>query len=144
MTADQVFHAANLVALIGWLVLAAGVVLKRVFWRDVVAGQIWPLALSLAYLCLMVFFWAKTEGGFDSLANVQRLFTYHWAAMAGWAHYLAFDLFVGAHIAKRVMDEGLPRLALIVLLPLTFMFGPIGFVGFYLTQLLFRKVSAQS
>ena len=56
VTADQVFQIANLVALLGWLMLVAGVVLKRVFWRDVVAGQIWPLALSLAYLCLMVFF----------------------------------------------------------------------------------------
>ena len=142
MTADQIFQIANPLALLGWGILVAGIIFKRPFWRDVIAGQIWPIGFSAVYACLILFFWAKTDGGFDSLANVQKLFTYPWAALAGWVHYLAFDLFVGSHIAKRVMDEGLPRLVLIVLLPLTFLFGPIGYLGFHITRLAFRKVSA--
>ena len=141
MTPEFVFQTANAVAIFGWLVLAAAILLKKPFWRDAVAGQVWPLTFSMAYTALILFFWMKSDGGYDSLANVQKLFSNAWVAEAGWIHYLAFDLFVGAHIAKRVMEEGLPRLALILLLPLTFLFGPIGFLGFYITRLLFRKVS---
>ena len=142
MKPDFVFQIANIAAVSGWLILAAAIVLKKPFWRDVIVGQVWPTAFSFAYTCLILFFWAKAEGGFDSLAHVQQLFTFPWAALAGWVHYLAFDLFIGAHISKRVMEEGLPRLSLVVLLPLTFMFGPIGYLGFQLTRGAFRKVSA--
>jgi hypothetical protein len=76
---------------------------------------------------LIAIFWSSTEGGFDTLANVQKLFTSPWAALAGWIHYLAFDLFIGALLARKVMEAGLPRLVLVPVLPLTFLFGPIGF-----------------
>lgn len=142
VTVDFIFQMANMAAVLGWLVLAAAIILKKPVWRDVIVGQLWPAAFSILYSGLILFFWAKAEGGFDSLPNVQKLFTYPWAALAGWVHYLAFDLFVGAQIAKRVMDEGLPRLTLIVLLPLTFMFGPIGYIGFQVTRLAFGNVSA--
>jgi hypothetical protein len=144
MTADQLFQIANPVALLGWIVLIAAVIFKKPLWRDVIAGQAWPTGLAFVYTCLVVFFWGKAEGGFDTLANVQMLFTDPWIVLAGWVHYLAFDLFIGNHIAKRVMEEGLPRLTLIILLPLTFMFGPIGYLGFHITRLALRKVSAVS
>ena len=142
MTADQVFQIANPVALLGWIILIAGVIFKRNIWRDIFAGQVFPTLLSLVYTCLIVFFWTKAEGGFDALPNVQKLFTYSWAALAGWVHYLAFDLFVGAHISRRVTEEGISRLVLIILLPLTFLFGPIGYLGFHLSRLMFREVRA--
>lgn len=144
MTADQVFQIANPVALLGWIVLIGGVVFNKSQWRDVIAGQVFPTALSLVYTCLIVFFWARAEGGFDTLPNVQKLFTYPWAALAGWVHYLAFDLFVGAYISRRVMEDGISRLVLIPLLPLTFMFGPIGYLGFQLTRLAIHKVRTVS
>lgn len=142
MTPELIFQMANVFAVLGWLVLAAAIVFKKPFWRDVVAAQVWPVALSIAYTGLIIFFWAKSEGGFDSLANVQKLFTSPWVALAGWMHYLAFDLFVGAYIAKRIAKENLPQLSLVILLPLTFLFGPIGYVGFQMTRLAFRNVSA--
>jgi Domain of unknown function (DUF4281) len=144
MTADLLFQITNPVALIGWIVLSAAIIFKKPIWRDVIAGQAWPTALSFLYLVLIMFFWDKAEGGFDTLANVQKLFTSPWAALAGWVHYLAFDLFVGSHIARRVMEEGLPRLTLVVLLPLAFMFGPIGYLGFHIVRLAFARVSAAS
>ena len=141
MSAADVFQIANPAALVGWLVLITSVILNKPVLRDQLAGRWWPLGLSAAYSALIIFFFFKAPGGFDTLANVQLLFTSEWAALAGWIHYLAFDLFMGAWIAKRVMDEGLTRLLLIPLLPLTFMFGPMGFLGFEVTRLLFRRAA---
>jgi uncharacterized membrane protein YhaH (DUF805 family) len=138
MTASTVFQMANFAAMLGWLILAAGIIFKRPFWRDVVAGWLWPLALSLLYAVLIGFFFFKADGGFDSLAHVQKLFTYEWAALAGWIHYLAFDLFMGAHVARRLIDAGCSRWWLVAMLPLTFMFGPIGFLAAELVLALTR------
>ena len=136
MTAGQLFSIANPIALLGWLVLVYAVFRRNNFLRDQIAGRWWPLGLSALYLVLILFFFGKAEGGFDSLDNVQRLFTSPWAALAGWVHYLAFDLFVGAWIARQHMEAGLPRWPLIAILPLTFLFGPIGFVAFEVSRLL--------
>ncbi len=142
MTASFVFSLANPFALAGWIILIFAIVRKRPFWRDTVAGLWWPLALSALYTLLIIFFFFKAQGGFDTLENVQLLFTAPWAALAGWVHYLAFDLFIGAWISKRVMEEGMPRLLLIVLLPLTFMFGPAGLLALAVCRLAFAKVVA--
>lgn len=130
MTASGLFSAFNMLAMAGWITLALGIALKRDWLRDVVAGTYIPVAISAAYLVLIVFFFAGAAGGFDTLENVQKLFTSPWAALAGWIHYLAFDLFMGARIARGFAERGLPRWPLVLLLPLTFLFGPIGYLAF--------------
>ncbi len=144
MTAIFLFSVVNAIALLGWIILAIGVILQRPFLRDVVAGLVWPLGFSALYTALILFFFRSAPGGFDSLAHVQLLFTSPWAALAGWVHYLAFDLFIGAWIARAVTDRGVTRLVLVLLLPLTFLFGPIGLAGFFISRLALenRKVSA--
>jgi hypothetical protein len=130
MTASGLFSVFNMLAMSGWIILALGVILKRDWLRDVVAGTYIPVAISGTYLILIVFFFTGAEGGFDTLENVQKLFTSPWAALAGWIHYLAFDLFMGARIARGMAEQGLPRWPLILLLPITFLFGPIGYLAF--------------
>jgi Domain of unknown function (DUF4281) len=139
MTADFMFRLANPVALLGWIILGVGIVWNKPFLRDVIAGRLWPLGLSAFYTILIGAFFFKAEGGFDTLANVQKLFTFPWAALAGWVHYLAFDLFMGATISRDIMKLGISRLFLIILLPLTFMFGPIGYVGFVIVRTALAK-----
>lgn len=130
MTAENVFLIANSFALGGWLVLVFAVLRKHDWLRDRVAGCWWPLALCVLYAVLIALFFGRTEGGFDSLANVKLLFTSDWAALAGWVHYLAFDLFIGSWIARETMQKGIGRLWLVLLLPATFLFGPIGLLLF--------------
>lgn len=139
MTADFLFSLANPAALLGWIILGVGIVWNKPFLRDEIAGRVWPLGLSVLYTILIGAFFLKAEGGFDTLANVQKLFTFPWAALAGWVHYLAFDLFMGAVISRDIMRLGISRLFLIVLLPLTFMFGPIGYVGFVIVRTTLAK-----
>lgn len=136
MTAAQVFAIVNPAALLGWLILVFAVFRRSAWLRDEIAGRWFPMVFAALYTVLIIFFFGRSEGGFDTLANVQRLFTSEWTALAGWVHYLAFDLFIGALIAKRVMETGMSRLWLIALLPLTFLFGPVGLLCFEGARLL--------
>lgn len=134
VTAENSFLVANTTALCGWLILIFAVIFKRDWLRDHVAGFWWPVALSVSYAILIVLFFGKAEGGFDTLANVKQLFTSDWAALAGWVHYLAFDLFIGSWIAKEVMNRSISRLWLMIILPSTFMLGPIGLLFFAIAK----------
>ena len=144
MTPEALFSAFSLIAMAGWLALAAGVVLRRPWLRDTLAGTYIPVALSAAYAILIGFFFFGAEGGFDSLENVQKLFTAPWVALAGWVHYLAFDLFMGARIARGMEKQGLPRWPLVVLLPVTFMFGPAGYLAFEVLKATNLRLKAAS
>ena len=141
MTPELIFGPANWFAMLGWLVLIAGVVMKRASLRDNVAGIYWPLVLSVGYCIAMgLGFGAFSAGGsFETLAGVRQLFTNDWALLAGWVHYLAFDLFVGAWIARDTERAGLSRWFLIPVLPLTFMFGPAGLLLFKIVKTAFGK-----
>jgi Domain of unknown function (DUF4281) len=127
---DLVFSAANGVALLGWLALAASPPSARwagAVWR--VTGRVLPLGFAFLYAALLLAA-EPTGGGFDSLAAVQRLFTSPHALAAGWVHYLAFDLFVGSWIAERAAGLRLHHLLVLPLLALTFLFGPLGYAAF--------------
>ena len=133
MTPDQWFQIANPVALAGWLVLLASPFLPK--WSDRIAGYAIPLALSVGYSALVLAFWSRAQGGFDSLANVGKLFETRELLLAGWVHYLAFDLFIGAWQVRIARAEGL-RFALVVpCLVLTFLFGPAGLLAFLAIRL---------
>ena len=58
------------------------------------------------------------------------LFTSPEIALAGWVHYLAFDLFVGAWEVRTARREAIPHLLVLPCLVLTFLFGPVGFLLF--------------
>ena len=142
MTPEILFGLANATAGLGWLVLTAGAITKRSFLYQTLTGQVWPFGLCALYTLLIIFFWGKAEGGFDSLAHVQQLFQSPWLLVAGWVHYLAFDLFIGAWITTQVIARALPRLVLLALLPLTFLFGPIGLLGYFVCHLAFDRTLA--
>jgi hypothetical protein len=130
MAVAEVFSFANLFALVGWGILVLAVVVRRPWWRDAIAGMAWPILLSVLYIAALAIGWGDSEGSFASLADVRSLFASDWMLLAGWVHYLAFDLFVGAWIAAAADQAKLSRLCLVPILPLTFMFGPAGFFLF--------------
>jgi len=128
MNPDALFQAANTTALAGWLVLAASPRLP--VWADRIAGFAIPALLSIGYAALILTFWSGAQGGFDTLANVMALFTRPEIVLAGWVHYLAFDLLIGAWEVRTGRAEGIPFLLVLPCLALTFLFGPIGFLAF--------------
>ncbi len=126
MNAETLFSIVNTTALAGCLFL---VFVPRWNWtrKIVISGGI-PLLLSVAYLILIVMFFGQTEGSFGSLEGVMKLFTNKWGVLAGWIHYLAFDLFVGSWEVKDSQEKGISHWFVIPCLILTFMLGPIGFL----------------
>ena len=71
---------------------------------------------------------AGSAGGFASLAAVATLFSNPWLLLAGWTHYLAFDLFVGSWEVRDARERGIPHLCVLPCLALTFLFGPAGWL----------------
>jgi hypothetical protein len=128
MPPEALFPNANLLALTGWATLALSPLSPR--WSDRIAGVGLPLILSVGYTGLVLAFWSRAPGGFDTLPNVMALFTVPEIALAGWVHYLAFDLLIGAWIARTARAEGIAHLFVLPCLGLTFLFGPAGFLAF--------------
>jgi Domain of unknown function (DUF4281) len=120
---------------LGWLALVFAPLWPR--WSERVAGLAIPLVLSVGYAALVLVYWTRAPGGFGSLPDVMTLFTTPGIALAGWVHYLAFDLFIGAWITRSARTEGIPHLLVLPCLLLTFLFGPAGFLAFTALRAIF-------
>ncbi len=129
MTPTEVFSYANLMAMPMWLLLI--VLPKWKVTRFLIDYKIIPLALSLIY-AIYIFIAITTGGGMDfgSLESVMALFTKENAVLAGWVHYLAFDLLVGMWIIDQNRTLKIHQLLIAPCLVGTFMLGPVGFLLF--------------
>jgi hypothetical protein len=128
MPPETLFQFANPLAMIGWLCLALAPLAPR--WADRIGGFGIPVILSLVYVAVILGYWWQGQGGFDSLANVMLLLSDPWMALAGWVHFLAFDLFIGGWIVRQARIEGVRHLIVLPCLVLTFLFGPAGLILF--------------
>lgn len=129
MTLDSLFSLCGAAVVPGWLLLA---VAPR--WsptRVLVRSGALSLLLAAAYLVLIVCYYPGAAGGFGSLAEVARLFESRPLLLAGWVHYLAFDLFVGAWETGDAETRGVSHLLVVPCLALTFLFGPIGLLAYF-------------
>lgn len=130
MSPETIFSICNLAALLGWVLLIGA---PRWRWTlQIVRSGILPMILALVYLALIVASFGNMEGSFNSLAEVAKLFRNEWVLLAGWVHYLAFDLFVGSWEVDDASERRLPHLLVIPCLALTFLLGPIGFLAYRL------------
>ncbi len=128
-TPEQFFGWGGQAAMLGWLIL---IFLPR-RWPQLLwlPRFIIPFGLSLLYSGLAMAHIATVEGGgFGSLAEVKVLLSNDWALLAGWVHYLAFDLFIGGWIAVKADEVGINRVIQAPILLATFMAGPLGLALF--------------
>jgi hypothetical protein len=133
MTPEGLFSIVNPIAVVGWILL---VVLPRQRRAANIATWAIPGLLAIAYVFVVATHIVSSPGGFSSLPAVATLFANPWLLLAGWIHYLAFDLFIGSWEARDARERGVPHLALVPCLLLTFLFGPAG----WLLYLLARRV----
>lgn len=137
MKAEQIFSIVNLIAMISWIILA--IAPRWIFTGKIILSGGIPLLLSTAYLILIVLFFGKANGGFGSLPEVMKLFTNEWIALAGWIHYLAFDLFVGVWEVKDARSKNISHWFVIPCLFLTFMLGPVGLLLYIILRSFLAK-----
>ena len=126
MTPEQIFSIVNLVATVAWIML---VLLPRQQWvTGVVTSLIVPMLFAFIYVGIVVTTFGRTPGGFSTLGAVATLFSSPWALLAGWIHYLAFDLLIGTWEVRDARERGVPHLLVVPCLILTFLFGPAGWL----------------
>ncbi|MGE8721293.1 ABA4-like family protein [Leptospira terpstrae] len=134
MNPSLIFKIANGITVLSWLVLILSPnqtkVIRplRVFVSGLVLGGVYVFSILIGN--------GQAEGDFSSLESVRSLFANDYFLLAGWIHYLAFDLFLGTWEAEDGAKEGINRWILVPVLTLTFYFGPAG----WLMYLVFRFV----
>jgi hypothetical protein len=137
MNLETLFTIASTIALPGWLLL-----ILTPWWRwatQLIAPFVIPLILALMYAYLMVTSLAKAHGDFNSLAGVRGLFEVDALLLAGWIHYLAFDLFIGSWEVRDSRRRGIPHLLVVPCLICTFMLGPIGLALYFAIRAAARR-----
>jgi uncharacterized membrane protein YozB (DUF420 family) len=132
MSADKLFSICNFLALAGWLLLVFGG--RRRWVSSLLTGAILPLLFAAAYLVLLVAHFRESSGGFGSPTDVAALFSNHWMLLAGWIHYLAFDLFVGSWEVRDAEERGISQWLVLPCLFFTFMFGPLGLMMYFMVR----------
>ncbi len=139
---ELVFSLAGVLAMGGWLVLLLSPLMP--IWSDRIAGLFIPVLLSGGYLILLVFYPSNDAGGFGSFAEVTALFSNQNALLAGWVHFLAFDLLIGAWVCRIARRERIRFWIVVPCLPLTFMFGPAGYLLFSAVRFIAKTEKAGS
>jgi hypothetical protein len=142
MSPEQLFSIANTIAAAAWVLLA---VLPRRRWViDTVTGTVVPALFAVLYIGLIVSMFGRAEGGFSTLAGVAALFTNSWMLLAGWVHYLAFDLLIGTWEVRDAQARGIPHMYVVPCLILTFLFGPAGWLLYLALRSAFRRAGPVS
>ena len=128
MSPEQLFSILNLLTMAAWLPL---LFLPRVRWATAVVPVVMPVLLAIVYVALVIWALPNSDGGFSSLAGVRALFENPWGLLAGWTHYLAFDLFVGGWEVRDAQRRGIRHILVVPALILTFLFGPGGLLLYF-------------
>lgn len=138
MTPTTVFSLVNMIALPMWILMI--LLPKWKVTKFLMDFKIIPVLLAVIYAVYII--QALMAGGmmdFGSLDSVMALFTDETAVLAGWVHYLAFDLLVGMWILEQNRKVGIHQALIAVCLLGTFMFGPIGFLLFMVMKSILYK-----
>lgn len=138
MEPELIFTATSRMAMATWLLLVF-FPRKRVV-TDLVAGIVVPALLAAAYVVILAAYWSEGSGGFTSLSAVAQLFEHRWLLLAGWIHYLAFDLLIGRWELLDAQARGIRHVFVVPCLVATFMFGPAG----WLVYLVLRQIATRT
>lgn len=132
MALEAVFGMASTLAFFSWIALFIFYPRKWIY-QTLFSGVFILMAITYGFYIIPALF-SGGEGGFSTLSEVRLLFGSDEALLAGWIHYLAFDLFVGMWIAQDAWGKDISRWLVLPCLLLTFMMGPVGLLLYFLVR----------
>lgn len=138
-TFEQLYRILLIGILPAWLLL---IVVPRAGITRVLVHSVIPALLLGGVYALLI---ARGAGAsvapqaLFSLSGWLALFGTEQAVLAGLAHYLVFDLFAGAWQVRDAAKRGVPHLAVIPCLILTFVLGPLGLMLYILVRTAFGR-----
>jgi hypothetical protein len=139
MPIEILFKAANYMVIPFWVLLIAA---PRWRWTQrLVHGPVVLLLLTPIY-AYMLFGYAPTPENMEltTLYGVMIGFSVPHIVVAGWIHYLIFDLFVGAWETRDARRRGIPHLLVVPCLVTTLMIGPVGLLLYVLVRFFRTRV----
>ena len=143
---DQLFSLAG-IATLGWVLL---ILLPR-WWvtRRMAELEIFPIYLAALYFVGIVPLLIASGPGiirdFGNADGVANLLASREIALIAWIHILTFDQIVGVYIYRDNMAQRyVPVVAQSLLLVLTFLFGPVGYLAYTMVRAIARQRRAQA
>ena len=127
MPHDALFIACNVIGLVGWATLVLAPRWRVTQW--LIATHLLPLLIAGVYIAILIVGIAlggHSEGGFGSLDAIAQLFESRSALLAGWIHFIAFDLFLGGWQLRDAQRLGIHHLWVVPCLLATLYIGPVG------------------
>ncbi len=133
MNLETVFSIVNALVLPQWLLM---IFAPNWSWtQKLVSTYLIPIALASIYAYYIFSGVGDMDfRAFSTLAGVKQLFTIEQGVLAGWIHYLCFDLFTGSWVLKDSLERGSNRIIVGVCLFFCFMLGPIGLLLYLTTR----------
>jgi hypothetical protein len=136
MYLSNLFHVCSAAVIPGWLLL---VFLPGWKWTQRITTFFLIVPLAALYLGLLLAHW-NSHLGVGSLDQVYAIFQNPAMVLAGWVHYLAFDLFIGSWEVRDARKIGIHLLLVIPCLVGTFLIGPVGLLLYLLLRLGIKKI----
>ena len=141
--ADTFFSITNTVALLAWVALVLFPGRRAV--SHLLCGIVVPAVLAAGYAAVIG--WKLSQDGpppgdLSTIGGLKAMFADDWVFAAAWAHYLVFDMVVGAWIARDAVRLAIPWPLRTVCLVLTFLLGPVGFLLHVVTRVTLRRAVA--
>ncbi|PWE28273.1 DUF4281 domain-containing protein [Pararhodobacter marinus] len=130
------YYVLHLPVIPAWLllILAPGARATRAYVHSGVVPVMLGPVYAVFLFCGAVLGFSAEGAGMGSLEGVTALFSHPVGVLTGWAHFIVFDLFVGAWIARDAARLGMGHSASVPILILTLVFGPLGLVAHILRR----------
>jgi Domain of unknown function (DUF4281) len=134
---DMCYRIMSMLSLSAWALLIA-----LPAWQHTLPAVLYLIVPLLCVMYVYLLFFArpagidKPQGSFFTSRGVIALFKNPRAVMAGWTHFLVFDLMVALWIRGDAPLHGIGHAWLIPVYLLTLMFGPLGLLAYFVLRLI--------
>jgi hypothetical protein len=138
MPLEILFKTASYAVLPFWLLL---IVAPRWRWtQGLVHGPVVVLLFTPMYAYLLLGYGPAPKGSdMTSLYGLMTAFSAPHVVLAGWIHYLIFDLFVGAWESRDALRRAIPYWLVIPCIIATLFVGPVGLLLYVVVRFTFAR-----